>query len=204
MGGSLLYSYTPAVYTGGGSEYPINYYKLGIPAPTNKPTAILVSAAPTDDVSASARSYVYTYIGKLGEESAPSPPSDFLICPNAGAVVNLSNLIYDTSTETGREIVSLRIYRTIVGSTGNADYLFLKEVPKATPTWIPITSYFKESYVIPPTPDGFRYLCVKTGISGATEPNWADGFTVGLDFVSLINDGTCKWTRREIATLVDD
>ena len=79
MGGSLLYSYTPAVYTGGGSEYPVNHYKLGIPAPTNKPTAILVSAAPTDDVSASARSYVYTYIGRMGEESAPSPPSDFLI-----------------------------------------------------------------------------------------------------------------------------
>ena len=138
MGGSLLYSYTPAVYTGGGSEYPINYYKLGIPAPTQKPTTVLASAAPTDDVSASARFYTYTYIGKLGEESAPyapllndpSPPVA-LICPNTGATVHISGIVFDTSATTGREIEAVRLYRTIVGSTGNADYLFLDEIPKA-------------------------------------------------------------------------
>ena len=138
MGGSLLYSYTPAVYTGGGSEYPNNYYKLGIPAPKNKPTTVLASAAPTDDVSASARFYTYTYIGKLDEESAPyapllndpSPPIA-LICPNAGATVHISGLVIDVSADTGREIEAVRLYRTIVGSTGNADYLFLDEIPKA-------------------------------------------------------------------------
>ena len=137
MGGALLYSYTPAVYTGG-SEYPINYYKLGIPAPKNKPTTILASAAPTDDVSSSARFYTYTYIGKMGEESAPyapllndpSPPIA-LICPNAGATVHISGLVFDTSATTGREIEAVRLYRTIVGSTGNADYLFLDEIPKS-------------------------------------------------------------------------
>ena len=131
MGGSLLYSYTPAVYTGGGSEYPINYYKLGIPAPTTAPTTVLITAAPTDEVSASARSYVYTYVGKLGEESAPSPPSTILICPNEGATVNINNIIFDVSATTGREIVGARIYRTIVGSTGNSDYLFLAEIALA-------------------------------------------------------------------------
>jgi hypothetical protein len=131
MGGSLLYSYTPAVYTGGGSEYPINYYKLGIPAPTQKPTTTLTTALPTDEVSASARSYVYTYIGKLGEESAPSQPSDILICPNAGATVDIASLVFDVSADTGREIEAVRLYRTIVGSTGNADYLFLDEIPKS-------------------------------------------------------------------------
>ena len=138
MGGSLLYSYTPSVYTGGGSEYPINYYKLGIPAPKNKPTTILASAAPTDDVSSSARFYTYTYIGKMGEESAPyapllndpSPPIA-LICPNAGATVHISGIVFDTSATTGREIEAVRLYRTIVGSTGNADYLFLDEIPKS-------------------------------------------------------------------------
>ena len=129
MGGALLYSYTPAVYTGG-SEYPINYFKLGIPAPTQKATTTLVGTL-ADDVSASARSYVYTYIGKLGEESAPSPPSDPLICPNEGATVNVNNVVIDTSADTGREIVAVRLYRVIVGSTGNADYLFLDEIPKS-------------------------------------------------------------------------
>lgn len=133
MGGALLYSYAGAVNAvtgGGGTEYPNNYYKLGIPAPKNKPTTILASAAPTDDVSSSARFYTYTYIGKMGEESAPSPPSDPLICPNEGATVNVNNVVIDTSADTGREIVAVRLYRTIVGSTGNADYLFLDEIPK--------------------------------------------------------------------------
>lgn len=136
LDGALLYSYTPAVYTGG-SEYPINYYKLGIPAPTQKPTAILASTAPTDDVSASARSYVYTYVGKLGEESAPSPPSDPLICPNEGAVVNVGNIIIDVSADTGREIEAIRLYRIIVGSTGNADYLFVAEITRAALASLP-------------------------------------------------------------------
>ena len=64
MGGALLYSYAGAVNAvtgGGGTEYPNNYYKLGIPAPTQKPTAVLVSTAPTDYVSASAR-YLYLYL----------------------------------------------------------------------------------------------------------------------------------------------
>ena len=30
-GGDVLYTYNPAAYTGG-TEYPVNYYKLGIPA----------------------------------------------------------------------------------------------------------------------------------------------------------------------------
>ena len=130
LGGSLIYSYTPAVYTGGGEEYPINYYKLGIPAPTQKATTTLVGTL-ADDVSASARSYVYTYIGKLGEESSPSLPSDPLICPNEGAVVHVTNLTFDTSADTGREIEAIRLYRIIVGSTGNADYLFVDEIPKS-------------------------------------------------------------------------
>jgi hypothetical protein len=141
MGGSLLYSYAGAVNAvtgGGGTEYPNNYYKLGIPAPKNKPTAVLASAAPTDDVSASARFYTYTYIGKMDEESAPyapllndpSPPVA-LICPNAGATVHISGLVFDTSADTGREIEAIRLYRIIVGSTGNADYLFVDEIPKS-------------------------------------------------------------------------
>ena len=141
MGGALLYSYAGAVNAvtgGGGTEYPNNYYKLGIPAPTQKPTAVLVSTVPTDDVSASARFYTYTYVGKLDEESAPyspqtndpSPPVA-LICPNEGAVVHISGIVFDVSADTGREIEAVRLYRTIVGSTGNADYLFLDEIPKA-------------------------------------------------------------------------
>lgn len=128
VGGSLLYSYTPAVSSGGGTEYPNNYYKLGIPAPTVKPVAALASAAPGDDAATEARAYVYTYVGKLGEESAPSPPSDILICPADGATVNLSALTVDVSASTSREIEKFRIYRVATGSSGNAEYLFVAEI----------------------------------------------------------------------------
>lgn len=127
MGGALLYSYTPAVYTGG-SEYPINYYKLGVPAPTQE-VVITLSSTANDEVSASARYYVYTYVGKLGEESAPSDPSNVLVCPNEGAVVDVTGIVVDTSASTGREIEAVRLYRTIVGSSTNAEFLFLDEIP---------------------------------------------------------------------------
>ncbi len=130
VGGSVLYSYTPAVSSGGGTEYPNNYYKLGIPAPTVKPTTTLVSGV-VDGVSTEARAYVYTYVGKMGEESAPSPPSDILICPSGSSTVNVSALTVDVSASTSREIVSLRIYRTAVGSSGNAEYLFVDKIDVA-------------------------------------------------------------------------
>lgn len=127
MDGALCYSYTPAVSSGGGNEYPNNYYKLGIPAPTGAPTATLASGA-TEGVATEARAYVYTYVGKLGEESAPSPPSNILICPAGGATVALSGLVVDVSASTGREIEKFRIYRVATGSSGNAEYLFVAEI----------------------------------------------------------------------------
>ena len=127
MGGALCYSYTPAVSTGGGTEYPNNFFKLGIPAPTGKPSVALVSGS-TDGVATEARAYVYTYVGKLGEESAPSQPSDVIICPADGATVHVSGMVVDVSASTGREIEAIRIYRVATGSRGNAEHLFVAEI----------------------------------------------------------------------------
>lgn len=127
MGGALCYSYTPAVSSGGGTEYPNNYYKLGIPAPTVAPTVALVGSV-ADGASTEARAYVYTYVGKLGEESAPSPPSNILITQTGGSTVNVSGLTVDVSASTGREIEKFRIYRVATGSSSNAEYLFVAEI----------------------------------------------------------------------------
>lgn len=127
LGGALCYSYTPAVSSGGGTEYPNNYYKLGIPAPTVKPVLALASGT-TDGVETEARAYVYTYVGKLGEESAPSPPSDILICPADTATVNVSAMTVDVAASASREIEKFRIYRVATGSSGNAEYLFVAEI----------------------------------------------------------------------------
>lgn len=125
MDDAVLYSYTPAIYTGG-SEYPANYFKLGIPAPTNPPTAV-IDGTPPENTSDEARFYVFTYVGKLGEEGPPSPVSERLIVASEGASVVLTNLVVDLSASTGREIVAIRIYRTLSGSYGSA-FQFVAQV----------------------------------------------------------------------------
>jgi len=130
LDGAPAYSYTPAIYTGG-DEYPINSFKLGIPAPTSAPVATV--NVPADNPNDEARVYVYTYVGKLGEESAPSPPSGYLIVAHSGSTVDVSNLLVDTNASTGREIEHIRIYRSAVNSSGNADYYFVTQIdPPAT------------------------------------------------------------------------
>ena len=94
--------------------------------------------------------YVYTYVGKLGEESAPSPPSDILICPAEGATVNLNGLTVDVSASTGREIEKFRIYRVATGSSGNAEYLFVAEI--ATSYVLPYADTLDTSELAEPLP----------------------------------------------------
>lgn len=132
LDGAPAYSYTPAVYTGG-DEYPVNSFKLGIPAPTSKPTAVVTT--PVDNPNDEARVYVYTYVGKLGEESAPSPPSDYLIVAHDGATVEVSGLIVDAGASTGREIEYIRIYRSAVDSNGNATFYFDGQIPVSSNTY---------------------------------------------------------------------
>ncbi len=132
LDGAPKYSYTPAVYTGG-AEYPINYYKLGIPAPTSAPIATLTSGG--DNPNDEARVYVYTYVGKLGEESAPSPASTFLIVAHDGSTVTVSGLIVDSAASTGREIEYIRLYRSAVGSNGVADFYFVAQIAIASTTY---------------------------------------------------------------------
>ena len=60
------------VTNGGGNDYPAQFYALGIPNPTAKPTAT-PSGGLTNTVT---RFYCYTFFSQDGEESGPSPVSD--------------------------------------------------------------------------------------------------------------------------------
>lgn len=60
------------ITNGGGNDYPSQYYALGIPNPTAKPTAT-PSGGTTNTVT---RFYCYTFFSQDGEESGPSPASD--------------------------------------------------------------------------------------------------------------------------------
>lgn len=131
--GDVLFSYTPDIYEDG-APYPNHFYKLGIPAPTSTP--IISSSTPvTDDtVSDEARTYIYTYVNAIGEESAPSPASITVIVPTEGTTVELSGL--DTHAEAAdRNVSKKRIYRSLTGSSGNAIFLFAGEIDESATTF---------------------------------------------------------------------
>lgn len=95
-------TYAVAINT---TPYPTAWYSLGTAAPATAPSVIVVGGSSHLE----SRSYVYTYVTALGEESPPSPPSTLLsghvngswdlsgiqtAPPNSGtvsAVTNLSN-----------------------------------------------------------------------------------------------------------------
>lgn len=56
------------------STYPSAWFALGVFAPAVKPTVAVSGGSGTQE----ARTYVYTYVTPLGEESAPSPASDLV------------------------------------------------------------------------------------------------------------------------------
>jgi len=118
--------------TGGGTNYPISYYTLGVPAPTSAPSAVAAGATcnPGDEETIA---YVYTYVTGWGEESIPSPPS-----------ANLTRCPGDTVTVTGMgvaapagnyNITKKRIYRIQQNQTGS-DWQFVDEVNITDATYV--------------------------------------------------------------------
>lgn len=84
------------------------------------------------------RSYCYTYVNGLGEESSPSAPSK-IINVDAGHCVRVSvdppgewcipDSYWNTKgTKEGKDIQAIRIYRTVTGSNGATQFYLFKEV----------------------------------------------------------------------------
>lgn len=71
------------------------------------------------------RYYTYTFVTDIGEESAPNPSPTAITC-ELGATVNISNLGSAPSGSHG--ITRKRIYRTQAGTSGTADFYFLREI----------------------------------------------------------------------------
>lgn len=61
---------TSLATTGGGTDYPIGYYRLGVPRPDTAPT---VTPSATGTGNTVSRSYIYTFVTAWGEEGPPSP-----------------------------------------------------------------------------------------------------------------------------------
>lgn len=105
---------------------------LGVPAPANAP-----GVSPSGGSGAglaSARSYVYTYVTAYGEESAPSAPlvqNGFV--DDTWVVTMTPPVSGDQGTD--RNITTMNIYRTVVGTNGTASFFLVANVPVATTTY---------------------------------------------------------------------
>lgn len=122
-------SYTPAVYEGGGDEYPVTSYALGVPAPSSAPSAEPKEVDGEDDPDETElrdHFYVYTYVTDIGEEGPPSPASgNAPAAPGQG--VKVGDIHVDSSAGADRLIERIRIYRTEAG-TSQAEFFFVDEI----------------------------------------------------------------------------
>lgn len=124
-------SYTPIAYTGG-TDYPINSYRLGVPIPS-MPVNITPSGATLEPELAEFRSYVRTYVTDLEEEGPPCEPSPQLSVGPGQSVV-ITELGLSAGDGTARNITKQRIYRTSTGNYGAA-FQFVVELAIADSTY---------------------------------------------------------------------
>lgn len=118
-------SYTPIAYTGG-TDYPQNSYRLGVPKPT-LPVSTTVTGSSTEPELAEYRFYVRTYVTEMGEEGPPCEPTEKLsVAP--GQSVNITGLGLNAGDGDARNITLQRIYRTNSNNYGAA-FQFVAELP---------------------------------------------------------------------------
>ena len=131
--GDAVFTYTPYV-SNAAAPFPSQWFKLGIPAPESPPV-IASSTIPAVDVPTETRTYVYTYVNEIGEESAPSPPSALVTVPSEFATVALTGLVVSTAASTGRIIEKIRLYRSLASNTGGALFKLVTQFPVADTTY---------------------------------------------------------------------
>jgi hypothetical protein len=141
----------------GGTNYPMNSYRLGVPPPSSAPTSGGVTGVGSGQDET--RAYVYTYVTGDSEEGPPSLP--VLIVAKDGQTVALTGL--NASISGSYNIQTKRIYRTVTTSSTPTDYQFVAEVSLATATYNDSKLATELGEVIPslywdPPPDGLKGL----------------------------------------------
>jgi len=117
------------------TNYPSNAYRLGVPPPNVSTVVLGVSGSPTSDTAiASSVAYVITYVSSVGEESAPSDPTD-VVSFQPGQTIALTNLPTGSfaspyNSLSNVDVATKRIYRSNAGSKGT-DFQFVAEIPLA-------------------------------------------------------------------------
>lgn len=189
-----------------GPPYPQGTRELSVPAPTTAPQIAMGTngASGTD----STNFYVTTFVNDIGWESAPSPPSTGLSM-KPGAVVNIGNLIALEAAPSGAYGITLRrIYRTQTGTSGNADFFFLREIPIATTATTDdaraLGALMATGGWIPPPATGFGIIALWGGMTAMlagkrilfSEPNKPYTYPVKYDIATLDTPlATAKWEQ---------
>lgn len=116
----------------GSAGYPVNSYRLGIPAPASAPTTA-VSGTVDDTQTPSDVSYVYTFVSATGEEGPPSAASTVFELTDTETVVVTMGSTLSGNYNFGSGALR-RIYRSNTGST-NTTFQFVGEVIYTTQTF---------------------------------------------------------------------
>ena len=129
---------TVATLVSGSSGYPVNSYRLGVPAPSGTPT-VVKSGTANADATANDVSYVYTLVTADGREGPPSSPSAVIELTDGETATISMPASYNPSGSghnfpTGSSSALKRIYRSNTGST-NTQFQFLKEIGYTATSW---------------------------------------------------------------------
>lgn len=147
-----------ALALSGGTNYPMNAYRLGMPIPDASTATGVVSGTPTNAAdTAESVAYVITYVSEWGEESAPSETALGPFECKPGQKVTLNNL---PGAPTGNyNVTHKRLYRSATGSEAS-DYQFVVELTVATVSYedtlsTPLGAVLATDGWYPPPDNGF-------------------------------------------------
>ncbi|EMN6529428.1 hypothetical protein WBT72_004455 [Salmonella enterica subsp. enterica serovar Bredeney] len=117
------------IATSGSGPYPVNSYRLGVPAPESAITCSVLNPPPVegteegDAKNDETRFYTQTFVTAYGEEGPPGPQSSELTVKQGGSV----DLTMQPPPLQNSNITRRRIYRSVSGG-GNADFLLMTEL----------------------------------------------------------------------------
>ena len=130
----------------GSAGYPVNSYRLGIPAPSSAPTTTKSGTADATQTPSDV-SYVYTFVSAMGEEGPPSPASTVFELTDTETVVVTMGGTLSGNYNFGSGALR-RVYRSNTGST-NTTFQFVGEVAYATQTFTDTTDAAALGEVLP-------------------------------------------------------
>lgn len=118
---------TVSTLVSGSSGYPVNSFRLGVPAPSGAPTVAITGTA-DDTLTPNDVSYVYTFVTAFGEEGPPSAPSTIIQLDDTQTTTLTLPTAHQPSGNYNFGSGALkRIYRSNTGST-NTQFQFVGEV----------------------------------------------------------------------------